>query len=438
MIKLLLIYILFPLVLYSGNIGLCGGKLFPQRQKMIDNLIFQLNEADENKKDIYKKRLIDDFGYIGIENLIRYKENSLNDIFLDLLDHDDFYVKFKSLYALRHYKKENVSSIIPFLNSTNLYLKDMAVSSLTEIGDKNLLPVLEQYLETETNEYIKSSLKYAIQKINKDLKLTFPDFDFGLEKEKLVKYRYYKFRDKIDGYKERFSQLFLKKDEPPLALSFTPPIIGYWEEFHIKGKRISFGAGGGYRKHVGDDCGWFKEGNSVYAIGDGVIRIIHHSPDWGFLIVIEHKLKNEEYLCSVYGHLSKEIYLKAGDIVKKGDKIGTIGLSYSIENGGYGAHVHFGISKGRWLKSKYNHARNISIVYDNKERKVKEYKITEEGVELIFEGGIKIKLSDNLTRNQKRPQKGISNHLFWLKGYEFSRDVDRLWLDPQEFLKEYK
>ena len=194
MIKLLLIYILFPLVLYSGNIGLCGGKLFPQRQKMIDNLIFQLKEADENEKDIYKKRLIDDFGYIGIENLIRYKENSLNDIFLDLLDHDDFYVKFKSLYALRHYKKENVSSIMPFLNSTNLYLKDMAVSSLTEIGDKNLLPVLEQYLETETNEYIKSSLKYAIQKINKDLKLLFPDFNFGVENKKLVKYRYYKFK----------------------------------------------------------------------------------------------------------------------------------------------------------------------------------------------------------------------------------------------------
>lgn len=435
MIKLILIYFLFPLMAYSGNIGLCGGKMFLQRQEMIGHLILQLKEAQGNNKDIYKKRLKDDFGYIGIENLIRYKEDSLNDVFLDLLKNEDFYVKYKTLYILRHYKKENIYGLLPFLDSTNVYLKDMAISSLTEAGDKDILPVLKKYPEKTTNEYIKTSIIYAVNKISRDLKVLFPDFNYDLKPEKLSEYRYYRSGDKIDGYQESFSQIYLNKNDLPEAASFIPPIIGYWDEFIIKGRRESFGVGGGIRKHVGDDCGWFRDGASVHAIGDGIIRLIHHSPDWGFLIVIEHQLKNNEYLCSVYGHLSKEIYVRAGDIVKKGDKIGVIGLSYSVENGGYGAHLHFGISKGPFLKSEYAHAGNVSVQMDNKDQKVKEYRFTENGTELIFEGGLKITLDDGIKRTEKQ---GINSDLFWLRGYEYAQDVDRLWLDPQEFLKNYK
>ncbi len=432
MLRLILIYLLFPIVLYSGNIGLCGGKLFPERQKMIDNLILQLKNADKNEKDILQKRIVNEFGEIGIENLIRYKEDALNDVFFGLLKSEAFYVKYKSIFALRHSKNFDYKLLLQFLDSENVYLKDMTVSTLTETGDEKILPALKAHLEKETNVYIRNSLKYAARKIDNKLKIIFPDFNYEIEEERLVKYRYYKIGNKIDGYEERFSQIFLKDIEPPIAESFIPPVIGYEEEFIFEGTRQSFGVGGEKSKHVGDDCAWFREGASVYAIGDGIIRIIHHSPDWGFLIVIEHRLEEKKYLCSVYGHLSKEIYLNAGEIVKKGDKIGTIGLSYSVENGGYGAHLHFGISKGPWLKSRYNYAQNLSVEYDGKVQKVNEYLLTEKGVELIFENGMKIKLEEI------QKGKNIGNYLFWLKGYEFSRDVDRLWLDPQEFLKDYK
>ena len=430
MIKLLLAYILFPIILYSSNIGLCGGKFFPERQKMIDNLVLQFKIADKNNKGIYKNRIEEEFGNVGIENLIRYKEEVLNEVFYDLLVNEDFYVKYKSIYALRYSKNLDHKTLLSFLNSENIYLKDMAISTLVEAGDKKLLPVLKQYVEKETNIYIKNSLEYAVNKIDKGSSQIFPDFDHELEKGKLIKFKYYKMGNKIDGYEEKFSQIFLQNTDFPESFSFIPLIIGYKEEFIFKGQRTSFGVGGGEVKHVGDDCGWFREGASVHAIGNGIIRLIHHSPDWGFLIVIEHKLENKEYLCSVYGHLSKEIYLKAGHTVKKGDKIGTIGLSYSVENGGYGAHLHFGISKGPWLKSRYNFGQNISVEYDNKVQRVKEYRLTEKGVELIFENGLIVKLEEL--------QNSVNNYLFWLKGYEFSRDVDRLWLDPQEFLRDHK
>ncbi len=431
MLKIIFIYLLFPLTIYAGNIGLCGGKFFLKRQKLIDFLVLELKHSDEDQKKICSEKIINEYGYIGIENLIRYNENFLKEIFLKLLNHKDFYVQYKSLYALRKYKELNNDILLTFLNSTNIYLKDMAFSSLAESSNISITNKLNHFLKYETNQYIQSSLKYAKKRITKDLHRIFPDFNYVIKKGKLNKFIYYKSGDKIKHYQEKYSKLFLKNKELLYADSFIPPIIKYEKEFIFKGRRISFGVGDKI-KHTGDDCGWFREGASVYAIGTGIIRLIHHSPDWGFLIVIEHKLKDNSYICSIYGHLSMEIYVKAGDIVNKGDKIGTIGLSYSIENGGYGAHLHFGISKGRWLKSKYTYGHNISVIYNNKEQEVEKFRLTENGIEIIFKGGMQVNLEE-MNKDKK-----LQDYLFWLKGYEFSKDIDRIWLDPQEFLKKYK
>jgi murein DD-endopeptidase MepM/ murein hydrolase activator NlpD len=68
--------------------------------------------------------------------------------------------------------------------------------------------------------------------------------------------------------------------------------------------------------------------------------------DWGFLVAIEHRLEDGRYLTSTYGHLAFDILVKPGDVVKAGQRIGTLGLSTSVENGGYGAHIHFGLGDG--------------------------------------------------------------------------------------------
>lgn len=426
MLKKLMILLILPGFLCANNIGLCGGKHFLKRQKLVDRLVMQLKSSSDSKN--IQKRIIKEYGYIGIENLIRYHEEELKDVFISLLKHKNFYVQYKTLYALRRYHDIDLQILKPYLKSTNLYLKDMALSFYTENGKKKDIPVLNRVLKNENNIYIKSSLEYLKNKWDKSWTLLFPDFHYYWDKSNLKKVRYYKSGDSIENYKQKYSQFYFKNENIPVADSFVPPIIGYLDEFIFKGRRISFGVGG-HKKHAGDDCGWFREGASVYAIGAGVIRLIHHSPDWGFLMVIEHKTIKGHYLCSIYGHLSKKIYKRAGDIVKKGEKIGTIGLSYSIENGGYGAHLHFGICKGRWLKSKYDFAHQVSIIMDGEEKRVKNYNLNEDGLEMDFEDGVKIKVSDNT-------KKDLNSSLFWLKGYTFSKDLDRFWLDPQEFLKQ--
>ncbi|MBU1078617.1 MAG: peptidoglycan DD-metalloendopeptidase family protein [Spirochaetes bacterium] len=399
MIKIIILSFLFPLMVEAGNIGLCGGKLFLERQKLIDSLVLQLKNAGQSEKQEYRERIIKEYGYIGIENLIRYREDALKDVFISLLQHEDFYVRYKSIYALRFYGNVDKRILMPFLSSTNQFLKEMAVSTLTEISNtRNKVP------------------------------RTFPDFNYGINSDRLKEAEYFRDTKKIEGYEERFTRLFLPSADLPIADSFTAPVIRYDEDFIFKGPRISFGAGESI-KHTGDDCGWFREGSSVFAIGKGIVRLVHHSPDWGFLMVIEHRMKDGGYISSIYGHLSQEIYIVPGDIVKKGEKIGTIGLSYSVENGGYGAHLHFGISKGPWLKSKHNYAQNISVMHDNKKQMVKEYRFTEKGVEMVLESGMII------TAGEEKNTEDLNRYLFWLKGYEFSKDIDRIWLDPREFLK---
>ena len=66
---------------------------------------------------------------------------------------------------------------------------------------------------------------------------------------------------------------------------------------------------------------------------------------WGNLVVLEHRLPDDSYVTTVYGHLANERLVKAGDVVRAGQQIGTIGTSRV--NGGYKPHLHFGVREGR-------------------------------------------------------------------------------------------
>ena len=81
----------------------------------------------------------------------------------------------------------------------------------------------------------------------------------------------------------------------------------------------------------------------VIAIADGVVRYVEHTVSWGGIVIIEHMNDKGEKFCSLYGHLDPLICVKPGQAVKAGRKIASLGRSYKWENGGYAAHLHFGI-----------------------------------------------------------------------------------------------
>lgn len=105
-------------------------------------------------------------------------------------------------------------------------------------------------------------------------------------------------------------------------------------------KALSFGQ----KYHLGEDWngtggGDTDLGDAVYTIGHGVVV---YADDiccgWGNTVRVVHYLpdhKEFQYIESIYSHLYN-IQVKAGDLIRRGDQIGTIGTA----NGRYLAHLH--------------------------------------------------------------------------------------------------
>ena len=100
----------------------------------------------------------------------------------------------------------------------------------------------------------------------------------------------------------------------------------------------------GDKKHLGEDWNHVNGGNSdygdpVYSIANGVIVFAENvCCGWGNVIRVVHKVENDpqqKYVESVYAHL-KDINVHVGELIKKGQLIGTIGTA----NGRYSAHLH--------------------------------------------------------------------------------------------------
>lgn len=101
--------------------------------------------------------------------------------------------------------------------------------------------------------------------------------------------------------------------------------------------------------HFGEDWNGKGGGDSdlhdpIYACGDGVVTFAADvKVGWGRVILIRHayrepKTGQVKFVDSQYGHL-RTLLVKKGDMVKRGQKIGTMGNN----RGMYAAHLHFEI-----------------------------------------------------------------------------------------------
>jgi len=85
-------------------------------------------------------------------------------------------------------------------------------------------------------------------------------------------------------------------------------------------------------------------GDPVYATGDGVVTWAYDvQRSWGKVVMIRHAYRDPatrqvKYCDSLYGHLL-DIRVRVGAMVKRGQRIGSIGTA----NGIYPAHLHFEI-----------------------------------------------------------------------------------------------
>lgn len=96
--------------------------------------------------------------------------------------------------------------------------------------------------------------------------------------------------------------------------------------------------------HLGDDLNGIGGENSdlgdpIYAVADGVVLLAREGgPGWGNVIIMLHAIEEKgarRYVQSYYAHCNT-ILVHAGDEVRRGQRIGTVGTG----GGRYFAHLH--------------------------------------------------------------------------------------------------
>jgi len=99
------------------------------------------------------------------------------------------------------------------------------------------------------------------------------------------------------------------------------------------------------RPHSGADL-YGYQGEPIYAPSDGTVRIsikTGNNGGCGGSLFITHSEELESRFC----HLS-DIFVKAGDKVRRGDKVGLVGGTSGTQGAGHstGPHLHYTLAKG--------------------------------------------------------------------------------------------
>jgi murein DD-endopeptidase MepM/ murein hydrolase activator NlpD len=331
------------------SIGVCTRKEeFQRRQEDLDGEVLALQaEAKEAKRKALVKKLVKR-AEEDIECLIRYREPHLVPVLLGVVSSSKrWYTRSRALYALKMVGGRGLAGELGgALADKHSMVREAAALTLGHWGGEEAAALLEARAAKEDDPYARAAMESALVLA----RATARPYDgypgdkrwseelVGAEGARRVAWAWTVKGEKLFNDYEAATLAY------PAADRFVYPIQRYEEDLFAGYPRNSFGAGG---THAGEDCAWFRDGSAVYAVADGVVRMVQGAGgDWGFLVAVEHRLEGGRYVVSVYGHLGFDLRVKAGDLVKAGQCIGTVGLSCSTENGGYGAHLHFGLGDG--------------------------------------------------------------------------------------------
>lgn len=137
----------------------------------------------------------------------------------------------------------------------------------------------------------------------------------------------------------------------PLAESWLPPLMDFRTE-EVAGAPLVPFAGktrDGTANHAGLDAGACCDGSGIYACAEGIVRLLAGGGETGGTIVLEHHTGDPPLVNTVYLHAGDTVFVRPGDRVSEGQLLGTIGLGWSVENGGRVAHLHLGLYPGPFV-----------------------------------------------------------------------------------------
>lgn len=242
-------------------------------------------------------------------------------------------------------KKKYIKLIQSFQKSENAIIREYVACSYGFLGSIEDLKKLEEWNKRETNCYVMKTIHASMKAIkNGGYKCKIPYLPKYYD-QKPLKIQFI-FNKSVNNNPKYQFDLVDTSNNMIVCSKFCFPHQQYLWRLRNAPRRGFFGSNNRGIYHIGNDSGWLLEGLPVHAVCDGIVKQISHNLSWGTLVVIESKfLKTSDTLCTVYGHLSPYLDVDEADTVKMGDKIGQIGNSASFDNGGYWAHLHFGIEK---------------------------------------------------------------------------------------------
>lgn len=230
----------------------------------------------------------------------------------------------------------------------------------------------------------------------------------------------------LAGYPEK-PELAAAAGELPVADWLIPPVRDFFDP-----KRKSYGilikpelnTPFGNKYHVGDDMAWQQDHETVVAVGDGIVRRVELGrKSWGGLVVVEHRDAQGSGFCSLYGHLGPLVCVAPGQPVRRGQKLGAVGISYSHANGGYLAHLHFGIHRSAYLQPD-----RVGVTVDLPGLPGETIPVT---VTAVHEDSAEVRFSNGGIRR-------IPRRADWTSGYLTPDEFDgkgHAWTDPQSFVR---
>ncbi len=329
-------------------------------------------EEAEAKSEAEAVKFAEEFGEKSIEVLTRMTEPHLKPVFRHLLKKGEWHIKMRALYWLTNdMDTESAPVFVECLSHENSLVRELAAIGLPMVIDPKLYKKefsanVESRLKSESNSFVSSALKSSVEllKAGKKPEIVFEMFSAGEDGRKIRPYISGYTTPK--GYVPKTYNRSGKVGNLKPADKWSYPLSGFHRKIVAGLSSVPFGA----LKtptvyHLGEDVAWFEQGAGYFAIADGIVRMVQHGGDWGGLIIVEHRISDDEYCCALYGHAGRFLFAPAGTEVKAGQIIGTMGLSFSLENGGHGSHCHFGIFKGRFDTKKCVGYRSTSAGKDD-------------------------------------------------------------------------
>lgn len=357
-----------------------AGKTLGDLKKELDN---QKNEYNKNKeqRDITNEQMKQ------LENEINTISNQITENQNTILSLENEIIELNNSIEQKNEEIKRIASFYQISNGNSTYLEYIfGASSFTDLIYR--LAVSEQLVDyndqliDDFNKMIKTNNSKKEELASEEIKLQNKQKELesklktlgnklssyikeGMSIEEEIKAQ----ENTIKMYEEKFNC----KDEDELSTctkNQLPPDTSFWRPmksgnrtseygyrtYTLNGKKVS-----GF--HAGIDLSTYPSDNvPIYSAAAGVVAaIVVKSSCGGNEIYIHHNINGKTYT-TVYMHL-RAMLVKVGDVVSKDTQIGVMGGNPRIEYWDgctTGAHLHFGIATGLYLKDYSSYSTFVS------------------------------------------------------------------------------